>query len=289
MQKFALLYERLLGLGLFADNPPHHPIHFADAEQSTVDYVALAHDEAYIDAFRRDAFTAPARRKLGLPWSTAIMQRTFTAVRGTMLTADLALEFGLAAHLAGGTHHAHHAEARGFCIFNDLAVTARYALRRPDVDRVLIIDCDVHQGDGTARILSEGADALTVSVHCQANYPFDKADSDYDIEVMKGCSSQTYLQLLDAYWPLLLDRHQPDLVLYDAGVDVHREDALGLLALDDGGIFRRDTHVIEACLERRIPVACVIGGGYMKDLRRLAEVHGIVHQAAFALYRRFLE
>ncbi|GAA3978829.1 histone deacetylase [Allohahella marinimesophila] len=289
MQKFALLHERLHGLGLFHNNPPHPPSHFADSQVDTMDYIAMAHDAAYIEAFRQDDFTVQARRKLGLPWSPGLMQRTFTAVRGTMLTADLALEFGLAGHLAGGTHHAHHAEARGFCIFNDLAVTARYALSRPDVERVLILDCDVHQGDGTARILSNDPNALTVSVHCRANYPFDKAESDYDIEVEKGCSSKEYLRLLDAYWPLLLDRHQPDLVLYDAGADVHREDALGLLELDDAAIFKRDTHVIEACLDRRIPIACVIGGGYMKNLKRLAEVHGIVHQAAFRLFQQYFE
>lgn len=289
MRKFALLFEFLDSVGMFKDNPARQPVAFSDNTSSILAAVALAHDLDYVDRFRSGRLDNRELRQLGLPWSRGLVERTFTAVAGTILTVDLALEHGLATHLAGGTHHARRAEGHGFCILNDLAIAAHHALLVDGIDRVLVVDCDVHQGDGTARILSEIDQAITVSFHCRSNYPFEKTSGDYDIEICAGAGNRQYMLALEAYWPLLLDRHQPDLVIYDAGADVHREDLLGLLDMDDKGIFERDTQIIESCLERNIPVACVIGGGYMKDLERLAAVHGIVHRAAARLYQQYFE
>ena len=220
------------------------------------------------------------QQTLGLPWSEAVARRTVRAVGGSLLAAELALEHGVACHLAGGTHHAHYDHASGFCIFNDLAVTSRYLLESGRVGRVLIFDCDVHQGDGTARILEDIADAVTVSLHCENNFPPLKAQSDWDIPLPKGMGDTDYLRVVNDALNYLLPLYQPDLVLYDAGVDVHKDDALGYLQLTDEGIAARDESVIRHCLGRDIPVVGLIGGGYSKDRAALARRHGILHHSA---------
>jgi acetoin utilization deacetylase AcuC-like enzyme len=224
-------------------------------------------------------------RRLGLPWSPELARRTLRAVGGSLLAAELALEHGLACHLAGGTHHAHRDHASGFCIFNDLAVIALSLLERGRVGRVLIFDCDVHQGDGTARILEGVADAVTVSLHCEKNFPTRKAQSDWDIDLPVGMGDADYLKVVENSLVYLLPLYQPDLVIYDAGVDVHRDDVLGLLQLTDAGLAARDRTVIEHCLGRDIPLVGLIGGGYDKDRALLARRHGILHHCASAAWR----
>ena len=162
------------------------------------------------------------------------------AVGGSLLAAEQALAHGLACHLAGGTHHADYAQASGYCIFNDLAVIAHYLLASGQVGRVLIFDCDVHQGDGTARLLADTAEAITVSLHCEKNFPARKAASDWDIPLPIGMGDADYLRVVDDSLNYLLPLYQPDLVLYDAGVDVHQDDALGYLNLTDAGLAARD-------------------------------------------------
>ena len=190
------------------------------------------------------------------------------------------MQHGIACHLAGGTHHAHYDHASGFCIFNDLAVIALHLLESGKAGRVLIFDCDVHQGDGTARILDGIADAVTVSLHCEQNFPTRKAHSDWDIALPKGMGDHDYLKVVNDSLGYLLALYQPDIVLYDAGVDVHRNDALGYLNLSDAGIAARDEAVFDHCLSRDIPVLGVIGGGYDKDRAALARRHGILHHSA---------
>ncbi|HSC84402.1 MAG TPA: histone deacetylase, partial [Pseudomonas sp.] len=187
---------------------------------------------------------------------------------------------GIACHLAGGTHHAHFDQASGFCIFNDLAVVALHLLASGKAGRVLIFDCDVHQGDGTARILENVPDAVTVSLHCENNFPARKARSDWDIGLPIGMGDADYLQQVNHSLAYLLPLYQPDIVLYDAGVDVHRDDALGYLQLTDAGIAARDEAVLGHCLSRDIPVVGLIGGGYDKDRALLARRHGILHHSA---------
>ena len=206
-----------------------------------------------------------------------LANRSFLAVNGTLLAARHALAHGTACHAAGGTHHAHHAHGAGFCVFNDLVTAARL---RADgaVKRVLILDCDVHQGDGTARILEQHPDLR--SIHCRANYPARKASSDLDVEIEKGAADGGYLATLadtlsrlDLLWP------DPDLVLYDAGVDIYAGDRLGLLDVTYDGIRARDLMVLQHFRGRGVPVATAIGGGYGADLDEVAYRHSLVFHA----------
>jgi len=279
MEKFRLLRDHLVDVGLTRDELLHRP------QPCPADILALAHERGYIERYCSGDMSREELRRLGLPWSPALARRTLLAVGGSLLAAELALSHGLACHLAGGTHHAHYDHASGFCIFNDLAVIARYLLESGRVGRVLIFDCDVHQGDGTARILEEVADAVTVSLHCEQNFPAHKARSDWDIGLPRGTGDADYLKVVDDTLNYLLPLYQPDIVLYDAGVDVHRDDALGYLALTDAGLAARDQAVLRHCLERDIPVVGLIGGGYDRDRAALARRHGILHHSAARLWQ----
>ena len=279
MEKFRLLRDHLVASGLTSDGELRRP------EPCPAEILALAHDPAYIERYCSGALSREELRRLGLPWTPALARRTLLAVGGSLLAAELALEHGLACHLAGGTHHAHYDHPSGFCIFNDLAVIARYLLASGRAGRVLVFDCDVHQGDGTARILEDTPDAITVSLHCEQNFPARKAKSDWDIGLPRGMGDADYLKVVDDTLNYLLPLYQPDIVLYDAGVDVHRDDALGYLQLSDAGLAARDSAVLRHCLEREIPVLGVIGGGYDPDRAALARRHGILHHSAARLWR----
>ncbi|AZD10706.1 Histone deacetylase family protein [Pseudomonas chlororaphis] len=248
MDKFRLLRDHLVDSGLTRDADLLRP------ELCPKEILALAHDPGYIERYMAGELSREDQRRLGLPWNEALARRTVRAVGGSLLAAEQALEHGLACHLAGGTHHAHYDHPAGFCIFNDLAVISHYLLEAGRVGRVLIFDCDVHQGDGTARILEHTPDAVTVSLHCEKNFPARKATSDWDIPLPMGMG--------------------------DAGVDVHKDDALGYLKLTDQGVAARDEQVMRHCLGRDIPVLGVIGGGYSKDRQALARRHGILHHSA---------
>ncbi|MCQ4311109.1 histone deacetylase [Pseudomonas stutzeri] len=281
MEKFRLLRDHLVDSGLTTDEALLRP------ELCPIDVLALAHDRAYVERYCSGDMSRDELRRLGLPWSPQLAQRTVRAVGGSLLAAELALKHGLACHLAGGTHHAHYDHASGFCIFNDLAVIALSLLESGRVGRVLIFDCDVHQGDGTARILENIADAVTVSLHCEKNFPTRKARSDWDVGLAAGLGDADYLKVVDDTLNYLLPLYQPDLVLYDAGVDVHRDDALGLLNLSDEGLAMRDSAVIEHCLGRGIPVVGVIGGGYDKDRALLARRHAQLNFSAAEAWQRY--
>lgn len=274
MDKFRLLRDHLIDTGLTTDAQLFRP------QVCPTDILALADDPGYISRYMEGALSREDQRRLGLPWTEDLARRTVRAVGGSLLTAELALQHGLACHLAGGTHHAHFDYPAGFCIFNDLAIISQYLLQSGRVDRVLIFDCDVHQGDGTARILEHTDDAITVSLHCEKNFPARKAQSDWDIPLPMGMGDDDYLKVVDDTLNYLLPLYEPDLVLYDAGVDVHKDDALGYLQLTDAGVARRDEAVMRHCLGRDIPVMGVIGGGYSKDREALARRHGILHHSA---------
>jgi acetoin utilization deacetylase AcuC-like enzyme len=274
MEKFRLLRDHLVESGLSRDETLLRP------ELCPNEILALAHCPAYIERFASGGLAHEEQRRLGLPWSPALARRTIRAVGGSLLAAEQALQHGLACHLAGGTHHAHFDHPAGFCIFNDLAVISQYLLHSGKAQRVLIFDCDVHQGDGTARLLENTPQAITVSLHCEKNYPARKAVSDWDIPLPNGMGDADYLKVVDDTLNYLLPLYQPDIVLYDAGVDVHRDDALGYLNLSDGGIAARDEAVLNHCLGRDIPVVGLIGGGYDKDRHALARRHGILHHSA---------
>ena len=282
MTKVALLRALLLREGVATEAQLHTPAPADDA------LLTLAHTPDYVQRFRRGDLDAAAIRRQGFPWSEALVTRSVTAVGGTRLTAELALRHGLACHLAGGTHHAHADFGAGYCLLNDLAVAAAWAVESGPVQRVMVIDCDVHQGDGTARIFEADNRVFTVSVHAQTNFPARKARSDLDVALPRGSGDADYLAALRAQVLPAVDSVQPGLVLYDAGADVHADDRLGHLELSDAGMAQRDRTILQACIDRGIPVGCVIGGGYDRDVPRLARRHSILHREASACFNQSL-
>jgi acetoin utilization deacetylase AcuC-like enzyme len=278
MPKFGILRDALIADGTASAAQLHVPT------PATREQLHRVHDPAYVEAFVTGRLDRDAIRRIGLPWSEGLVRRTITAVGGTIRTASLALEHGLACNLAGGTHHAHRGFGSGFCIFNDLAVAAADALARGLVQQVLILDLDVHQGDGTAAIFADDPRVFTCSVHCAKNFPARKVPSDLDVPLPPEVGDDEYLAVLQGTLPGELERVEPDLVLYDAGVDPHRDDKLGRLSLTDAGLAARDRYVLERCREHGIATACVIGGGYDDDRGRLARRHALLHRTAAAVW-----
>lgn len=273
MAKFRLLHELLLRQGLATADQIHQPL------PAPRRWLELVHSRRYHQAFCRGELTASEQRRIGLPATTPLVRRTWLAVGGTVLTARLALKHGAACHLAGGTHHAFADHGSGFCIFNDCAVAAAVLLAEGRISRLMVVDLDVHQGDGTAALFAGDQRVFCFSAHCASNFPLRKQTSDLDLPLADGLDDAAYLAAIGDLVPDLLDQVQPDLVLYNAGVDPHRHDRLGKLCLSSEGLLNRDRLVIDACLRRRIPVATVIGGGY-DELKPLVERHSLVFRAA---------
>lgn len=281
MPKFKLLRDLLL-----ADEVTTRDRIFTP-ERPTSEQIASVHTPDYIHSYCTGTLDARAQRRIGLPWSPALVTRTCTAVGGTLLTAKLALKYGLACNTAGGTHHAFPSYGSGFCIFNDLAIAARLLQQASAVKKILIVDLDVHQGDGTAWIFRNDPRVFTFSMHCEANFPSKKRSSDRDIPLPEGLDDDGYLQILARNLPELLENFQPDLVLYDAGVDTHVGDRLGKLAMSDAGIYRRDRQVLSTCIDAGYPVACVIGGGYGQNIGELVYRHSLLHRAARTVFQQY--
>ncbi|MCL1473447.1 histone deacetylase [Argonema antarcticum] len=281
MRKFRQLYELLLASSVAVPEQFHTP------KRPPPEWIELVHSYDYVRAYCEGTLDAKAQRRIGLPWSPALVNRTCVAVGGTILTAELALTQGLACNTAGGTHHAFPNYGSGFCIFNDLAIAARLLQKMGLVRQILIVDLDVHQGDGTAFIFQNDKSVFTFSMHCEVNFPGTKQQSDLDVPLPVGMEDDAYLQTLAQYLPDLLSQVKPDLVLYDAGVDPHAGDRLGKLCLTDTGIFCREMQVLSTCVAAGYPVACVIGGGYADDLKGLVYRHSLLHRAATAVYRQY--
>jgi acetoin utilization deacetylase AcuC-like enzyme len=235
---------------------------------------------AYVKDLIQGSLDPKAMRRIGFPWSEQLIQRTLTAVGGTILTADLALAHGKALNLTGGYHHAFANYGSGFCLFNDLYLAALKMLQHPDIDKVLIFDCDVHQGDGTAKLAENNQQIYTVSIHGEKNFPHRKQVSDLDFNLAKGTQDDEYLQTVDSALHLAINTFGPDAVIYDAGVDIHVADDLGHLNISTEGIYQRDQLVFNCCEQKGLPVAAVIGGGYQRDIAALVAVHLQLYRAA---------
>jgi acetoin utilization deacetylase AcuC-like enzyme len=281
MEKFRLLHQTLLQEGIASPEQFHSP------DLPSFEQLALVHAPHYIQAYLSGSLDAKAQRRIGLPWSPALVQRTCRALGGTLLTARLALQQGLACNTAGGTHHAFPDYGSGFCIFNDFGVAAALLLAEGQVDRLLIVDLDVHQGDGTAQMFRDEPRVFTFSMHCEINFPARKQSSDLDVPLPEGTEDDAYLQTLAQHLPDLLSQVKPNLVLYNAGVDPHLGDRLGKLALTDTGLYRREMQVLSTCLGQGYPVACVIGGGYCEDYSALVYRHSLLHRAATDCFQRY--
>ncbi len=249
-----------------------------------LEILTATHHPAYVEGFQTGSLDQKAIREIGLPWSEGLRDRTLLALGGSIQTCELAREFGLASHLAGGTHHAHYDRGSGFCIYNDLAVSARYLVSQGLASRVLIFDCDVHQGDGTAAILANDAHTFTCSIHAEKNFPVRKVDSDLDVNCPDGMTDDAYVSLVLETLDSVIASWHPDFVIYDAGSDVHVDDALGRLSVTTDGLYARDYGVISRIRGLGIPCATVIGGGYDKDRARVAARHGVVVRAAQAVF-----
>ena len=263
-------------------------VEFFSAEPATAKQAALAHDQAYINRLREGQLTAQEVRDIGLPQNPSVAARAFASAGGTLMACRFAMERGLAASLAGGSHHANRAGGRGFCVMNDVGIALSVLLDEGQhLSRALVIDLDVHQGDGTAEIFDDEGRVFTASLHCEDNYPFTKAVSDLDIGLAKDTGDSGYLPALDAMLHRLDSQAvQSDLIVFNAGVDPHAEDRLGRLCLSDAGLAARDDMVFEWAQAHRKPLCLVLGGGYDQDIARIAERHAKVFDRLFAAHKR---
>jgi len=249
---------------------------------ASVAQAAAVHARAYVERVANVELTAAEARTIGLPNSAAVSRRAFLSSAGTLLAARLALDAGVACNMAGGSHHAGPDGGAGFCVFNDVAVAAQALLDEGRVRRILIVDCDVHQGDGTARIFADRPGVLTLSLHAEKNYPARKARSHLDFPLPDGLQDAAYIEVLDHALACCAG-FAPDLVFYNAGVDPHAVDRLGRLALTSDGLRRRDARVLGWARGRGVPVTGVLGGGYDTDPERLAERHALLFEEATRL------
>ncbi|MAT50619.1 MAG: histone deacetylase [Porticoccaceae bacterium] len=266
IQKYQGIYDRLrqegIGSGQFIRPKPLHPGRINGA---------LCPD--YVSRFSSGTLDGAAVRRIGFPWSDQLVRRTLTAVAGTVLAGVLSLEKGRALHLTGGYHHGFYDHGAGFCIINDLYLSALNLLDKPGIGRLLIFDCDVHQGDGTARLATGNDRIFTVSIHGEKNFPFRKQVSDLDVPLPKGTRDDQYLACVEATLSAAVDRFRPDAVIYDAGVDIHIDDDLGHFDITSDGVLARDRLVFEHCDRAGLPVSAVIGGGYQRNIPALVDVH----------------
>ena len=252
--------------------------------KASVHDLEIVHDREYILKIKDGSLSEKENRRLGFKWSEILSNRSFLAVNGTLLTCKEALRNKIACHLAGGTHHAHESFGSGYCVFNDIAYSSRKLIKENFVKKILIIDLDVHQGDGTAAILSKDKEIFTCSVHCKNNFPFRKSKSDLDVELDNGLNDHEYLDILYKTLKKCMDNITPDIVIYDAGVDVHKNDKLGNLNLTSKGILERDKMVLSFFKNKFIPIATVIGGGYSDNNIELAKRHSIIFQAVNEIF-----
>lgn len=280
MGKFPALYEILLELGVTSPEETLTP------DEASRELLSLAHDDAYLDKLFGFDLSIHEERKIGLPWTKELLVRSRRAVTGTLLAARAALEDGMAGNCGGGTHHAMPDHGRGFCIFNDVAIAAKQLLNEQRVERILIVDLDVHQGDGTARIFRDEPRVFTFSMHGDRNYPARKPPSDVDVTLPKGTMDFDYLDILRAHLPEVIRRASPDIVFYLGGVDVHADARFGHFDLTADGIRRRDRYVIESLRGRDIPLVLTLAGGYAETPRKTAELHAIMYEEALAWQQR---
>ena len=243
------------------------------ADAATDEELLRAHDMGYVEAVVRGTLDERALRRIGFPWSPAMVERSRRSAGATLAACRSAIDRGLGINLAGGTHHAHRAHGEGFCVFNDAAVAARAMQAEGLARRVLVVDLDVHQGDGTASIFAGDATVTTLSVHGRNNFPFRKSASAIDVELDDGTSDDVYLDTLAAVLPRAIDRARPELAIYLAGADPFRGDRLGRLALTKAGLADRDRMVLDRLAAHGIPVAIAMAGGYAEDIDDIVDIH----------------
>ena len=266
IRKFELVRERLLAEGAL------RPDEIIEPSPATLEQALLVHTEDYISRLCSGALTAKELRRLGLPWSESLVRRSFYATGGTIAAARTALSEGYGSNLAGGTHHSFADRGEGFCVLNDVAIAIRVLRKEGLIRRAAIVDCDVHQGNGTATIFAGDTDTFTFSIHRANNYPLFKAQSTLDVELPDGTVDHEYLECLTSHLPTVI-AFNPEIIFYLAGADPFAGDKLGRLGLTIDGLRERDLRVLRAGYEREVPLVTVMSGGYGKDINDTIEIH----------------
>lgn len=278
MAKFPALHQLLLDEDLLcaSDVVAPRPSDWAD--------LLSVHTSGYLSDLARGALSPQAERRMGLPWSARLVRRSRLAVQGTLNAALMALEDGLAANLAGGTHHAFPDHGEGFCVLNDVAVAIRVLRRSQWIRRVLVIDLDVHQGNGTAAVFAGNDEVFTFSVHGASNFPFRKEQSSRDVALPDATSDDAYLDALAEHLPAVIDEARPDLIFYLAGIDVAAGDRFGRLSLSRKGLHARDRFVLERLRASGLPAVLLLSGGYAATPDATADLHAVAHREAHRVF-----
>jgi acetoin utilization deacetylase AcuC-like enzyme len=283
MVKYARVRERCVAEGIVGLEE------LSESPAATWEELALVHQAEYLARVRDGTLEAAEQRRIGFPWSPEMVERSRRSVGATIAAARAALTdaaaagWGIAVNLAGGTHHAHAGSGGGFCVFNDAAVAARVLQRAGDVQRVAILDLDVHQGDGTATIFASDPSVFTFSIHGARNFPFHKARSSLDIELPDGAGDEAFLAAVETYVPRVLSEFAPDLVIYLAGADPFHDDRFGRLGMSKSGLADRDRLALGMCRQAGVPIAVAMAGGYARDTEDTVDIHVQTIRIAAAL------
>jgi acetoin utilization deacetylase AcuC-like enzyme len=267
ISKYARIRERLVAEGTLDDSRIFEP------ELASRDEILLVHTPDYHDRFIAGELTPREIRRLGLPYSEPLVRRSRFSVAGTIHAAHAALQDGVSANLGGGTHHAFRDHGEGFCVFNDIAIAINLLRAEGKIRRAAVIDCDVHQGNGTAAIFATDPEVFTLSLHGDRNYPLVKQQSTDDVALADGTEDEEYLYLLEQHATPVFENFRPDIIFYQAGVDPLRHDRLGRLSLSHEGLRRRDALIFSACRARSLPCVITLGGGYGREVEDTVEAH----------------
>ncbi|RAJ18096.1 histone deacetylase family protein [Olleya aquimaris] len=279
MLKYELLPEQLIHEGTCTKNNFFEPVRMLDEAP-----ILAVHDPEYFYDLLNITLNQRAARKIGFPLSEVLIEREITIADGTIKASEIALQQGIAMNIAGGTHHAYTNRGEAFCMLNDQAIGARFLQKKKLAKQILIVDLDVHQGNGTAQIFKNDTSVFTFSMHGKHNYPFKKEESDLDIELENNIGDDEYLSILRKTLPKLINQIQPDFIYYLCGVDVIVTDKLGKLGLTISGCKARDEYVLETCKNNNIPVMCSMGGGYSPDIKTIVEAHANTFRLAQDIY-----
>ena len=278
MEKYDLLPQQLVYEGTCNED------NFFEPEIPNNKYFFLVHDAAYVSDLLNITLDQKAARKIGFPLSEELIAREMMIADGTMKASEFAIKYGVAMNIAGGTHHAFTNKGEGFCMLNDQAIGARYLQEKGLANKILIVDLDVHQGNGTAEIFQNNNTVFTFSMHGKSNYPFHKEKSDLDIALENGTEDAEYLSILKETLPDLITKQQPDFIYYLCGVDVITTDKLGKLSLTIEGCKERDRFVLQTCKDLSIPVMCSMGGGYSPDIKTIIDAHANTFRLAQKIF-----
>ncbi|MBL7070722.1 MAG: histone deacetylase [Candidatus Omnitrophica bacterium] len=278
-EKYRLIRKKLKAENVLSDGDLIFPLPASD------DDILLVHSGGYLDKIKNGTLSLEEAIKLELPYSKEIVHASYICVNGTIRTSAIALERGIGVHIGGGFHHAFSDHGEGFCVFNDIAIAIKKLIKDGKIARAMTVDCDLHQGNGTADIFKDDKRVFTFSIHQQNNYPFVKPKSDLDIGLDDYASDKYYLSKLRDYIPKILSRFDPELMIYVAGADPYKGDQIGNLALTIDGLRKRDEFIFETAKNFNVPVAVVLAGGYAEKVEDTVEIHCNTVKAALDLFR----